>query len=88
MTRKHIAIDNMEMEYVINESYFIMYKRYAVANFAETSNILIYANADIFSYAMIAALYGILMRFIQNVATEHWNTQLAAVIRSGLMFIL
>ena len=47
-----------------------------------------YAKADIFSCAMMEALYGTLSRLITNVKIEHWKTQLAATIRSAGIFIL
>ena len=57
-------------------------------NFNVTSIILIYANADIFSCAIIAALYGTLSKPKMNDNIENWNTQLAAYKRSSGMFIL
>ena len=39
------------------------------------------ANTPIFSCAIISALYGILIRIINDDKTEHWNTQCAADIR-------
>lgn len=50
---------------------------------------LIYANADIFSCAIIAALYGTLIKFMMNVKRERCSTQLAAIILScGITILL
>src|SRR5699024_3631514 len=57
-------------------------------SFEVTSYMLISAKTPIFSCAIMDALYGMLIRLTMNVATEHWNTQLAATMRPAGMFIL
>ena len=58
----------------------------ATPNFRKISIKLKPANADIFSCAIKAALYGTLIIVMNKEITENWNTQKAAVKRPSGMF--
>lgn len=65
------ALNKIKPANQINLSVEIIEVVNATANLPIASNILIYAKADIFSWATIAAVYGILNRERQNDNTEN-----------------